>query len=104
MTQSPAIETETGLRLALNIASVGLTDDQFLQLCRDNDNNYRLEMSAQKELIIMSPGNPETDRENTKIIQRLANWTEQDSTGVCFGATAGFRLPNGALRLPGAAW
>ena len=104
MARPPAIETKTGLWLALNIGSVGLTDDQFLQLCRDNSDDFRLEMSAQKELIIMSPGNPETDRENTKIIQRLANWTEQDTTGVCFGATAGFKLPNGALRSPDAAW
>ncbi len=104
MARPPAIETETGLWLALNIKSVGLTDDQLLRLCRDNDDNFRFEVSAQKELIIMSPANPESDRENTKIIGQLLHWTNQDGTGVCFGATAGFWLPNGALRSPDAAW
>ena len=36
MARPPAIETETGVWLALNIGAVGLTDDQFLQLCREN--------------------------------------------------------------------
>src|SRR2546427_10990004 len=104
MARPPAIEAATGLWLALNIESVGLTDDQILRLCRDNDDNFRLEISAKKELIIMPPGNPYIDWANAKIIQRLANWSEQDGTGVCFGATAGFWLPNGALRSPDAAW
>ena len=104
MARPPAIETEKGLWLALNIESLSLTDDQILRFCRDNHDNFQFEITAQKELIIMSPANPETGRENVIIIQRLANWTEQDGTGVCFGAIAGFWLPNGALRAPDASW
>ena len=104
MARPLAIETETGLWLALNIGSVDLTDDQILQLCSDNEDNFRFEINAHKQLIIMSPANPQTDHENTDIIRQLANWTKQDGTGICFGATAGFWLPNGALRSPDAAW
>ena len=104
MARPPAIETQTGLWLALNIRSLCLTDDQILRFCRDNDDDFRFEISAKKELIIMSPGNPYTDRENVKIVRQLLNWTEQDGTGVCFGCNAGFWLPNGALRSPDAAW
>ena len=104
MARPPAIETETAIWLALNVQSVGLTDDQFFALCSDNDDEFVLEMSAQGELIIMSPSFPETDEKNSKIIQRLANWAEQDGTGVCFGSNAGFTLPNGARRSPDAAW
>lgn len=104
MARPPAIEIETDVWLALNIESLCLTDDQFLQLCSDNSDNFRFEMTARKELIIMPPCNPETDRENTEIIRQLATWTEQDGTGICFGATAGFKLPNGAVRSPDAAW
>ena len=62
MARPPAIETETGVWLALNIGAVGLTDDQFLQLCRENG-DFHFEISAQKELIIEKPtvinGDPE---------------------------------------------
>ena len=103
MARPPAIDVDTGVRLVLNVQSVGLTDDQFLRLCSDN-RDLRLEMSAREELIIMPPAGSKTGKRNAKIIQRLANWTEQDGTGVCFGADTGFTLPNGAKRGPDAAW
>ena len=103
MARPPAIEADTTFRLVLNLQSVGLTDDQFFRLCCDNS-DFQIELTADKHLIVMPPCFPETDRKNTKIIQRLANWTEQDDTGVCFGPTAGFTLPNGAKRAPDAAW
>ena len=31
-------------------------------------------------------------------------WTKQDKTGVCFGNTGGFVLPNTAIRSPDASW
>jgi Uma2 family endonuclease len=104
MARPPAIETEQGIWLALNIESLNLTDDQILRLCSDNGDNFQFEIDAQKRLIIMSPCNPETSRQNAKFVQRLANWTELDGTGICFGPDAGFRLPNGALRAPDASW
>src|SRR5437867_3018291 len=104
MARPPAIETETGLWLALNVRSIGLTDDQFFALCSDNDDEFVFEMSAHGELIIMSPSFPDTGEKNSKINQRLANWTEQDGTGVCFDSNAGFTLPDGAKRSPDAAW
>src|SRR5688572_6105520 len=104
MARPPAIERETAPWVALNIQSLDLTDDQFLRLCRDNDDEFRFEITANRELIIMPPCNPETDRENVEIIRQLANWAKRDGTGVCFGATAGFKLPNGAVRSPDAAW
>jgi hypothetical protein len=53
MARPPAIQTETAVRVVLNAHSVGFTDDQFFRLCRDN-RDLRIEMTAQKELIIMS--------------------------------------------------
>src|SRR5207249_2302744 len=38
------------------------------------------------------------------IHYRLASWTEQDGSGVCFVTDTGFTLPNGAKRGPDAAW
>jgi len=103
MARPPAIQPDTGTRITLNVRNVGLTDDQFDRLCCDN-RDLRIEMTAEKELIIMSPTYPETDRKNAKITQRLGNWAEQDGTGVFFGSSAIFTLPNGAKRSPDGAW
>ena len=103
MARPPVIETDTAVRLVLNMQSVGLTDDQFLRLCSDNG-DFRIEMSAQGELIVMPPPGSKTGMRNSIIIQRLANWTGQDGTGVCFATDTGFTLPNRAKRGPDAAW
>src|SRR5215471_14795758 len=103
MARPPAIEVDTGVRVVLKVRSLGLTDDQFLRLCTDN-RDLRIEMSAQGELIIMPPPGSKTGLRNTKITIRLGIWTEQDGTGVCFGADTGFTLPNSAKRGPDAAW
>src|SRR2546425_746965 len=97
------VTTDTALWLALNIQSVGLTDDQFIQLCSDNV-DFRFEISAQRELIIMPGTGPATDIKNAEITGQLRNWTKQDGTGVCFGSCAIFILPNGAKRIPDGAW
>ena len=88
---------------SLNLKSLRLTDDQFLRLCRDND-ELRLELSAEGKLIIMPPAGGETGWRESKILQRLANWTEQDGTGICFSSNMGARLPNSAIRSPDASW
>ena len=103
MARPSAIEADTAIRVVLNVRSVGLTDDQFVRLCSDN-RDFRIEMSARGELIIMSPTFPETGRKNAKITQRLANWTEQDGSGVCFDSNSEFTLPNGAKRAPDGSW
>ena len=103
MARPPAIETETAVRLVLNAGSAGLTDDQFFRLCSDN-RDFRIEMTAQKELIIMSPTKPKTGWRNAKITMRLGIWAEQDGTGVVFDSSTIFTLPNGAKRSPDASW
>ena len=103
MARPPAIEADTAFRIILNLQSVGLTDDQFIRLCSDNCDS-RFELTADKQLIIMSPCRPETSRQNARITMRLGIWADQDSTGVCFGPDAMFSLPNGAKRSPDASW
>src|SRR2546426_10029827 len=103
MARPPAIETETGLWLALDVSSLKLTDDQLIRLFRDND-EYQFELSAKGELIIMSPANNKTATKNVKISTRLATWAEQDGMGLTFGNNTLFTLPNGAKRGPDDAW
>jgi Uma2 family endonuclease len=94
---------ENGLYLTLDTRSVELTDDQFFRLCSDNP-ELQFELSAERKLIIMSPGGKRTSWRNAKINQRLANWSDQDGTGIFFESNAIFTLPNGAKRSPDASW
>jgi Uma2 family endonuclease len=87
----------------LNVQSVRLTDEQFYRLCQDNP-DLRFELTAQRELVIMSPTGSKTGWRNSRINQRLANWTEKSGSGVSFDSSTGFTLPNGAKRSPDAAW
>jgi Uma2 family endonuclease len=87
----------------LNFQNVGLSDEQFIELCADN-RDFHLELTAQKELLIMTPPGPRTGRRNETITTSLGIWARQDGRGVAFGALTLFHLPNGAKRAPDAAW
>jgi Uma2 family endonuclease len=89
--------------LTLDVKSAGLTDEQFYRLCADN-RELRLELTAERELVIMPPTGGETGRRNTRLTQRLANWAEKDGTGEAFDSSTGFNLPNAAMRSPDASW
>jgi Uma2 family endonuclease len=82
---------------------VSLTDDQFYEFCQLNK-NFRIERNVIGEVIFMSPTGSETDQRNFDLIVQLGIWTKQDNTGVGFGSSGGFTLPNGAVRSPDAAW
>ncbi|MBW4612376.1 MAG: Uma2 family endonuclease [Desmonostoc vinosum HA7617-LM4] len=90
--------------LILNLSpAIELTDDQFLQLCLNN-RDLRLERTAEGELIIMPPTGWESGNRNSKLTQRLGNWTDADGTGLAFDSSTGYKLPNGANRSPDASW
>jgi Uma2 family endonuclease len=92
----------TAITLNLN-SIIKLTEDQFFQLCQEND-NIRLERTAKGELIIMSPAGGETSSSNAGLTAQLWIWNEQNKLGKVFDSSGGFKLPNGANRSPDAAW
>ncbi|MCC5663417.1 Uma2 family endonuclease [Nostoc sp. CHAB 5784] len=83
--------------------AIALTDDQFYEFCQLN-HDFRIERNAAGELVIMPPTGSETDERNFNLVGQLWVWTKQDGTGVGFGSSGGFTLPNGAVRSPDAAW
>jgi len=90
--------------IALNLQpTLQLTDAVFEQLCRHNP-DLRLERTAQGELIAMSPAGSESGRQNLSLSAQLWQWNQQTKLGVTFDSSAGFTLPNGAIRSPDAAW
>ena len=103
MNGEPLTEADSEVYLVLDVRDLGLTDDQFFRLCRDNG-DFHIEMSGEGELIIMSPNRPITGRKHVKLIQRLANWSDQNGTGDVYDATSEFAFRNGAKRAPDASW
>src|SRR5215471_3671906 len=94
--------TRTG-KYVINVESVGLTQEQFFRLCGDNP-ELRLELTAQNEIIVMSPTNSRTGMRNAEINFQLMSWAKKDGRGVVFDSNIGFVLPNGANRSPDASW
>lgn len=80
-----------------------LDAEQLFDFCRENE-KLRIEQTAEGELIIMAPVGSEGSSRNFNLYIPFAAWQEQGGGGVCFDATAGFTLPNGAMRSPDFAW
>ncbi|KJH72619.1 Uma2 family endonuclease [Aliterella atlantica] len=83
--------------------TIELTDEQFFQLCQNNQ-DLRIERTAQGELILMPPTGWESGNRNGRLNQWLFNWTDLDGTGIAFDSSTGYKLPNGANRSPDASW
>ncbi|OGG45241.1 MAG: hypothetical protein A3F84_05865 [Candidatus Handelsmanbacteria bacterium RIFCSPLOWO2_12_FULL_64_10] len=80
-----------------------LTEDQFFELCQIN-RDLRIERNAQGGVIIMPPAGGNTSKRNAEITIQLGLWAKQDGQGMTFDSSGGFRLPNGSIRSPDAAW
>jgi Uma2 family endonuclease len=95
-TGSPAIIVQ--LRPVLD-----LTDDQLYEFSQIN-RDLRIERNAQGELVIMPPTGGDTGEHNAEITMQLRLWAKREGSGTTFDSSTGFRLPNGAVRSPDAAW
>ncbi len=80
-----------------------LTDDEFLEFCRDHE-DLRVESNAEGELEIMPQPGPETGITNNDVAGDLRAWAVMDGRGRVVGSSALFRLDNNARRSPDAAW
>jgi Uma2 family endonuclease len=52
----------------------------------------------------MPPTGSLTGRHDSNFTYQLEAWFQEHGSGVCFGSSAGFTLPNGAIRSPDASW
>ena len=104
MARVPLVRQEVApTKLVLSLKNVALTEDQFFRLCGDNS-DLCMELTAQKELIIMTPvGLMGGWRENI-VSARLTNWADKDGTGIVCSSSTLYRLPNAAIRGPDASW
>ena len=79
------------------------TDDEFWEFCRQND-EMRIEMTKEGDVIIMPPTGADTGDRNAEITMQLRFWAKKDKTGKTYDSSTGFKLPNGATLSPDASW
>ena len=89
--------------ITLNLKPVGLSDEQFYQLCQANE-QYQLEQTAKGELIIMSPVGSISGNREADLGGYVWLWNRQTQLGKVFSSSTVFVLPNGGKRSPDVAW
>ncbi len=90
--------------IILNVPpTVALTDEQFYYLCMANE-QWRMELTAEGELIIMPPTGGESGIRNSDLNADLVIWNRQTRLGYVFDSSTIFRLPSGAKRSPDVSW
>jgi Uma2 family endonuclease len=83
--------------------ALDVSEEQFYEFCRLNA-DLRIERTAEGEWLIMPPTGGDTGDRNSEINMQLRLWAKRDGTGRVYDSSTGFRLPNGAMRSPDAAW
>jgi Uma2 family endonuclease len=97
----PIPESQDAVRFPAG--TLNWSEDEFFHFCQAN-RNLRIEQSAKGEILVMSPAGGYASYQSGKVFSQLEVWATKDGTGVTFYSSAGFRLPNGAMRSPDAAW
>lgn len=83
--------------------NAALTDEQFYHLCTANE-EWRMELTAKGELVIMPPTGGESGIRNSDLNLQVGLWNRQTKLGYVFDSSTIFRLPNGAKRSPDVSW
>jgi Uma2 family endonuclease len=80
-----------------------ITHQEFELLCQDNP-ELRLELTADGELLTMSPAGYESSEQNADLTIELGIWNRTTRQGRVFDSSGGFTLPSGAVRSPDVTW
>jgi len=97
----PIPDSQKAVRLPPGI--IDGNEEEFFQFCQANP-ELRIERSADGEIIVMSPAGGYPSSQNANVVSQLYAWATKDGSGIAFDSSAGFILPNGAMRSPDAAW
>jgi len=80
-----------------------MSEEEFYEFCSLNE-DYRIERTAQGDILIMPPAGTETGGRNMDLAGQLQRWAKREGRGVAFDPSTAFHLPNGAIRSPDASW
>lgn len=87
----------------LSGSAAGFDDAQFTAFARLHP-DLRIERDSTGKLIVMPPTGWNAGKRNANLTMQLAQWARTDGDGVAADSSTGFKLPNGAIRSPDAAW
>ncbi len=97
------MSTQTRTPDTVDLPPLPTSDTEFERFaCTYPD--LRMERTVNGKVAIMAPAGGGSGHRNLQIGVQLGAWAEQDGTGIAFDSSAGFMLPNGAIRSPDAAW
>jgi len=80
-----------------------MTDDEFYDFCQLYP-DFRVERTAEGEIVIMPPTGMETGSRNNNLAMQLGAWAIEDGRGTACDSSTEFILPSGAARSPDASW
>jgi Uma2 family endonuclease len=87
----------------VTIHAYRMTDEEFEQFCFDNP-DLRIERTAEKEIIVMSPSFPKTGIIINLINIKIGEWCLKTKSGYIADSSSGFYLPDGSMFSPDVAW
>ncbi len=79
------------------------TDAALIELSQCNE-AWRFELTAERELVIVSPGGLGSSARGVRILAQVSAWSDAQGGGAVFGPQLGVRLPDRSMRMPDAAW
>lgn len=80
-----------------------MNDEELLRFCASNG-DLRIELEPDGDILVMALVRGETGAIELQVGSQLRLWTTSDGRGKAFGAGTGFKLPDGSVRGPDAAW
>ena len=80
-----------------------MTDDEFYGFCQLYP-EFRVERTADGEIVIMPPSVLETGFRNSELTAQLGSWAIKDGRGKAFASNTEFILLSGAALSPDASW
>jgi Uma2 family endonuclease len=87
---APKISVDTQpLLLDVRSTTLTVTSEQFDLLCIDNP-DLRLELTPNRELIVMAPAGGESSKKNHNLSGQLFVWNEKNELGEAFDSSGGY--------------
>jgi Uma2 family endonuclease len=101
---APVIDTQP-LLLDVSHITLTVTPEQFDTLCIDNP-DLRLELTPNRELIVMAPAGGESSRKNLDLAIEVGIWNRQTNLGEAFDSSGGydFTALGGGKPAPDVSW
>lgn len=94
---------KTEVKQAMGDTWAALTDEELIRMSLQNP-ELRVECSADGKLVTVPLSGGIAGNREAKAVAYLLNWVESHELGEVFGSSTGFRLANGAVRSPNAAF